>query len=453
MRRPEPTAIPGRGVYATTTAVPSRSQLGRLTAPDGFWWATGIEDTFVTAPWPATGRTLDEYELTGHYERWEEDLGLVAELGVKTARYGVPWHRIQPSPDRWDWSFADKALGRLLELGVDPIVDLVHYGLPSWIDGAYLNPRYPEHVAEYARRLAERFRGRLLWYTPLNEPRITAWYCGRLGWWPPFLRGWRGFVTVMLAVCRGIVRTIEALYEVDPEIVPVHVDATDLFETKDPSLEEEARRRQEIVFLALDLVSGRVTKAHELWGWLLEHGASAADLAWFEERAVDLPVIGMNMYPMFTQKRLLRDAGGRLRIKLPYASGDLVDHLGRLYYKRYRAPLMISETASVGSLRRRRAWLDASVAAVRELRQDGVPLVGYTWWPMFALVTWAYRQGRRPASAYLAQMGLWDIDPEPSAGMRRVRTSLVDSYLRLVAGEVASVGLLSQSEQVPAASA
>ena len=32
-------------------ALPKRSQLGRLRDPDAFWWATGIEDTFITAPW------------------------------------------------------------------------------------------------------------------------------------------------------------------------------------------------------------------------------------------------------------------------------------------------------------------------------------------------------------------------------------------------------------------
>ena len=216
-------------------ALPKRSQLGRLRDPDAFWWATGIEDTFITEPWHLTGRTLDEYELTGHYDRWAEDLGLIAELGVSAARYGVPWHRIQPAPDRWDWDFADRTIGRLLDLGVEPIVDLVHYGLPRWIDGAFANPAYPELVADYAGRVAERFRGRIFWYTPLNEPRITAWYCGKLGWWPPFRRGWRGFVSVMMAVCRGIVRTVETLGAVDPEIVAAHVDATDLFETADPT--------------------------------------------------------------------------------------------------------------------------------------------------------------------------------------------------------------------------
>ena len=148
---------------------------------------------------------------------------------------------------------------------------------------------------------------------------------------------------------------------------------------------------------------------------------------------------------MFTQKKLLRDAGGRFRIRMPYADADLITRLGRLYYERYRVPLMISETASIGSLRRRLDWLDRSVAATRELREEGVPLVGYTWWPMFALVTWAYRQGRRPVAEHLAQMGLWDIVPDEADPLRRVRTSAVDSYKHLVRGGVNAVGKLSQA--------
>lgn len=434
-----------------TRQLPPRSQLRRLTAPEAFWWSTGIEDTFITAPHPVTGRTLDEYALTGHYERWHDDLGLVAELGVPCARYGVPWHRIQPGPNAWDWSFPDKTLGRLLDLGVAPQVDLVHYGLPAWIEGAFLHPDYPRFVAEYAARLAERFRGRITWYTPLNEPRITAWYCGRLGWWPPYRRSWPGFVALMLAIAKGMVETVRALESVDPGIVPYFVDATDLYETDDPGLGDEARRRQEIVFLALDLVSGRVGEGHPLWSWLLKHGAREADLAWFLDHAVALPVIGMNLYPMFTQKRLLHDAGGRLRIRMPYAGADLVTRLGRLYHDRYGAPLMISETASMGSLRRRLDWLDASVAATRRLREEGVPLVGYTWWPMFSLVTWAWRQGHRPVTEHLAPMGLWDIIPDAEDPLRRVRTPAVDAYQRLVQGGTEHVGALATASARAAA--
>ena len=111
-----------------------QSQRHRLNDPHSFFWATGIEDTFITAPWPKTGRTLDEYELTEHYSRWHADLGLMKEIGVSAARYGIPWHRIQPQPNAWDWNFVDRAVDRLLELEIEPVIDLVHYGLPPWIE-------------------------------------------------------------------------------------------------------------------------------------------------------------------------------------------------------------------------------------------------------------------------------------------------------------------------------
>jgi beta-glucosidase len=419
--------------------LPTRSQLAQLTMPHAFWWSTGIEDTFITAPHPATGRTLDEYALSEHYDRWAADLELLASLGVPAARYGVPWHRIQPEPDRWDWSFADRALERLLSLGVAPQVDLIHYGLPRWLDGAFLNVDYPSHVAEYAARLAERFRGRITWYTPLNEPRITAWYCGRLGWWPPYRRSWQGFVSIMIAICRGVVATARALARADPEIVCYHVDATDLYETDDPAFLDEVHRRQEIVFLALDLVSGRVDPKHTLWSWLVAHGASISALEDFLHDPINLDVIGMNLYPMFTRKRLLRDSHGRFRIRMPYAGAELITRLGKLYHQRYGVPMMISETAAMGAVTRRRAWLEQSTAAVAALRRDGVPLVGYTWWPMFALVTWAYRQGHRPISDHLAQMGLWDLD----ANLNRIPTPLVDAYRALATGGSHAAGRLT----------
>jgi hypothetical protein len=422
------------------SALPTRSQLRRLAEPDAFWWATGIEDTFITAPHPTTGRTLDEYELTDHYRRRGSDLQLMAQLGVRTARYGVPWHRIQPSKSRWDWRDADEPLERMLELGVEPQVDLVHYGLPAWIEGAYLHPDYPALVAEYAQRAAERFKGRIFWYTPLNEPRVTAWYCGRLGWWPPYRRSWRGFVAVTLAVAAGVQASVQALRAVDPEIVAYHVDATDLYETDDPGLEPEVRLRRQIVFLALDLVAGRVDETHPLHPWLRAQGAADAVLERLVAGGVPPEVIGLNLYPLFTRKRLLRDARGRLRTRMPYTEAGLLEGVAHAYFDHFGAPMMISEVATSGAVARRLRWLQRSVEAVRKLRSEGVPLVGYTWWPMFALVTWAWRQGRRSVVDHLLQMGLWDLDGE----LNRKPTPLVEAYARLAAAPAAAVGELAR---------
>lgn len=420
--------------------LPTRSGLDGLTAPDAFWWATGIEDTFITAPHPVTGRTLDEYALTDHYRRWRADLDLMAELGVPTARYGIPWYRIQPEPGRWEWRDADEPVDYMLERGIAPQVDLVHYGLPAWIEGAWLNPDYPKLVADYAARVAERFKGRIHWYTPLNEPRVTAWYCGRLGWWPPYKRSWRGFVAIMLAVAAGIQETVAALRAVDPEIVAYHVDPTDLYWTDDPGLEDEVERRRQIVFLALDLVAGRVDDRHPLYGWLLKQGATVGELEALAARATPPEVIGLNLYPLFTSKVLARDRSGRLRVRMPYTEDGLIEGVTRRYRDHFGVPMMISEVATSGSIARRMNWLGKSTGDVRRLREAGVPLVGYTWWPMFALVTWAWRQGFGDIPGHLLQMGLWDLD----SNLDRIRTPLVDAYKSLVKSGNETIGRLTR---------
>jgi beta-glucosidase/6-phospho-beta-glucosidase/beta-galactosidase len=401
----------------------------------GFLWLTGIEDTFITARDARTGRTLDEYALTGHYESWHSDLQLAGELGVVAMRYGIPWHRINPGPDQWDFSWPDATFDRLLSLGIHPIVDLVHYGTPGWMANAFLHPDYDRYVEEYAFRIAERYRGTVRYYTPFNEPRITAWYCGKLGWWPPYRHGYGGFVAVMGAICRGIVKTQRALKSVDAEILCVHADASDLYEAAEPSLVAVAAHLQELGFLALDLSTGRVTAEHPLRTWLTRLGLTDSALDWFLENACTPDGLGINLYPMFSRKVVHR-VRGRRRIAMPYADAIIVERLAALYHERYRLPILITETASRGSMRRRRAWLAQSVEAAARTRQRGVPLVGYTWWPMFALVRWAYLRGKKPVSEYLEQMGLWDLLPDANGKLQRQETPLVDDFRRLAANGV-----------------
>lgn len=419
-----------------------RDTLRRQFEPDAFFWATGIEDTFIVDPWPKTGRAMDEYELTRHYENAATDLKLMSELGVQAARYGIPWYRANPGKGKYDWSFADRALEQMLEYSIEPIVDLVHYGTPVWMDHGFFDPDYPKFVAEYAHAFALRYKGRVRWYTPLNEPRITAWYCGRIGWWPPYGRSWRGFTRVMLSVAEGIARTCQALREADRDIVLAHVDATDIYTPNDPSLEQEARFRQRLVFLALDLITGRLNGHHELWRWLGNQGVDSSKLDWFAQNPAEIDILGINMYPMFSQKMVLRTPRG-IRIRMEYATAEIVEKLCDLYFNRYRVPIFISEIASVGAIEKRRRWMDESIASVRLLRERGVPVVGYTWWPMFSLVAWGYRQYPRELDNFMLRMGLWELDLDEK--LARVRTPLVDRYERYCDSGVEFVGRLRQN--------
>jgi hypothetical protein len=242
-----------------------------------------------------------------------------------------------------------------------------------------------------------------------------------------------------MGVSRGTAATDRRLREVDPEIVSVHVDATDVYISPDPTLQDEVRLRQQIGFLPLDLAGGRVNEEHPLWSWVLRHGAAEKDLRWLLEWGTTPDMIGLNMYPMFSQKRLVRSPRG-LRIQMPYGDGEMVERLIDLYWNHFGRPMMISETAARGPVHRRRRWLDQSIAAIRRVRARGVPLVGYTWWPMFALVAWAYRQSNREIAQYLEQMGLWDLAADGSLDRRE--TPLVRAYQELTAGGTAAVGPL-----------
>lgn len=419
-----------------------RSELSAVLDPEFFLWATGIEDTFVVDPHKTSGRLLDEYELTGHYGQWSSDIDLAASLGVRYMRYGIPWYRIEPAPGVFDFDFPDRSFDRMLSAGVHPIVDLMHYGTPAWLAGSFADRDYPKRVSEYAARVGDRYRGRIRWYTPLNEPRITAYYCGKLGWWPPNLRSWSGFARILVAVSRGIVETTRALYSVDPEIVAAHVDATDVYTPLSERARPDAELRQELVFLALDLVTGKVDENHRLHPWLLKHGIPAVELDWFQVNNVQLDVLGLNLYPMFTNKVVSKESD-RVRIRMKYADGQLLVDLADLYWQRYRTPMFVSETASTRS--RRAQWLEQSLDAVRTVRDRGIPLFGYTWWPLFALVGWAYREGVQDIGRYLLQFGLWNLVADGS-DLRRVPTTLVETFIQAVEADTGRVGTLRRPD-------
>ncbi|HZT42783.1 MAG TPA: family 1 glycosylhydrolase [Chthonomonadaceae bacterium] len=407
------------------------------TAPDAtdFLWATGIEDTFISRPDPRTKRILDEYALTQHYTHWKEDLELIASLGVPATRYGIPWYRVEPRAGEFDWSWTDPVLETLVNThGVEPIIDLMHYGTPEWLAGSFQNPDYPARVAEYARAFARHYQGLCYWYTPLNEPRVNAWYAGRLGWWPPYGHSWKSFAAVLVAAARGIVETQRAVAQVEPEAVFVHVDATDLYKTADATLVEETTLRQELVFCALDLVQGKVEDAHPLHGWLRTHGIPVETLDWFLHNNVRPDIIGYNMYPMYSEKHVRRGKGGGIEVKIKKCWVETFVELTRMYARRYGLPVMCTETASNGPPARRIRWIEDTVQAVNNLRAEGVPVVGYTYWPLFSLVAWPYQRSHLPLENYLIDMGLWNLRPDPqdASKLRRIPTQAVEAYRRVV---------------------
>jgi beta-glucosidase/6-phospho-beta-glucosidase/beta-galactosidase len=364
-------------------------------------YGVGIEDTFIPQLRPGH-RKLDEYELTQHYTYWKSDLDLVAESGAEFVRWGVPWYLVEPEEGVFDWSWTDQVAEHMRSLGLRCIVDLMHYGTPLWLDNSFVNSQYAERVAAYGRAVAERYRG--VWddFTTLNEPIVNAQWCGEMGNWPPYLTGQDGFVTVMRALTRGMVRTQQEISAVNPDARFVHVEAGFRFAGETTPLPRDLLEERR--FLSLDLTMGLVGDGHPLRSWLGAHGVTDDELRWYADNAVQPDVIGVNYYPTFTT---IRVEDGKTTPIVAGVAGlrDLVE----VYSRRYGRPLLITETSLIGTPEEKIAWLQDSAAEAVTLREEGHPLIGFTWFPFLDMFDWLYRFDEAPADDWHVAFGLVDL--------------------------------------------
>jgi len=393
-----------------------------------FVWASGIEDTFVPQTRPGH-RALDEYALMGHYEHWREDLALAPDLGVKALRWGVPWYRVEPLPGEFDWRWTDQVIPYMVEeLGITPIIDLMHYGCPFWLWREFANEEYPRRVAAYAAAFAGRYGRLVRWYTPLNEPLVNASFCGMRGAWPPYMHGERGYVRLLMQLAEGIIETVQAIRQVQSDAEMVHVEATGITRTGDLALAELAEQTRLKGFIVFDLITGRVTPEHPLFDWLRAAGGRVERLESIARRAIPIDVMGLNFYPQWSTQELFVNERGKVASRAIEQDGAGFAAMVEDFHSRYGVPIMITETSARGSDEARSDWLGTSLGMAKTLRTMGIPVLGYTWFPMFTMIKWDYRWGRKPLKDYLLDLGMYQLAQH--GGHARWRPSLLVAEMR-----------------------
>ncbi len=198
-----------------------------------FMFATGMENSYPVITLPGgQKKRIDEMEKTGHYDHWNYDLELVKEMGIDFLRYGPPYYSTHTGAGRYNWQFADKSFRKLKELGITPIVDLCHFGVPDWL-GNFQNPEFPHFFAEYATAFAKRFPS-LQFYTPVNEIFIAALFSAQYGWWNECLMSDTAFVTALKHICKANVMAMHAILAVQPEACFIQSESSEYFHAVDP---------------------------------------------------------------------------------------------------------------------------------------------------------------------------------------------------------------------------
>jgi len=341
---------------------------------------------------------VDELAASGHLQHQDDDLAAVAGLGVRVWRYGMPWRLTEPSPGTYDWTLWDRALAACERHGLTPVVDLCHFGLPDHLggfcDGAWV-PAFCRYVDAFLARYAEP-----MFFTPVNEPMITAMASARFGVWNDRRASRADF---FVALANVTLANLEALARVraDRDGWWIGAEGFGCQIAATPDDEGAAVRARELDQLVWDLHFG------------IEPPASVADaldvidddvLARIAALAVghDRVVAGHDFYPVSVAVHGSREDPLTIDERV-----DAYEREARLWHARYGRAFWVSETSNLSlPVDDGPRWLERLVAAIDRLLADGLPVRGICWYSRGDQYDW-HTMLTRPVGE-VTEVGLFD---------------------------------------------
>ncbi|HYO97293.1 MAG TPA: family 1 glycosylhydrolase [Polyangiaceae bacterium] len=343
---------------------------------------------------------FDQVERTGHAGRLD-DLDRLAALGTRALRFPILWERTARSGlGSFDFAWADARMQRLRELGIRPIVGLVHHG--SGPRGtSLLEESFVEGLAEFAQAVAERYP----WvedYTPVNEPLTTARFSALYGHWYPHARDSRSFLRALLVQTRAVAASMQAIRSVTPQARLIQTeDFASVFGS--PRLKYQVDFENHRKWLSMDLLFGRVTPRHPLYRYLLDQGVDAEQLRKVVEQPCPPDIVGVNYY--VTSDRFLDDGVSRYPVSAIGSNGrdqyadveavrvrrkGIVGHRAVLLscWARYKTPLAITEAHLGCTPEEQVRWLNEAWQGARAARAAGADVRAVTLWSVFGAYDW-----------------------------------------------------------------
>jgi len=169
-----------------------------LTFPEGFTFGSATASYQIEGAVAEDGRGPSIWDTFSHtpgkvengdtgdvavdfYHRVDEDLDLIASLGLGAYRLSIAWPRIIPNGtgavNEAGLAFYEKVIDGLIARNVEPVVTLYHWDLPQPLEdrGGWTNRETSYAFAEYARVVGERLGDRVSVWTTLNEPWCAAY--------------------------------------------------------------------------------------------------------------------------------------------------------------------------------------------------------------------------------------------------------------------------------------
>jgi beta-glucosidase len=443
-----------------------------VTFPEGFLWGTAtasyqvegavdedgrgpsIWDTFSHTPGKVyRGDTGDR--ACDHYHRLEEDLDLMADLGLNAYRFSVAWPRIQPEgsgpANRKGLDHYRRLVEGLRERAIEPMITLYHWDLPQALEdrGGWTSRETSERFAEYVSVVYEALADTVRFWITLNEPWVSAWNGYGMGVHAPGHEDTSKALaaTHHLLLGHGLaLERMRALGHGDNRL-GITLNLSAVRPATEDAADVEAARRVDgnANRLYLDpLFRGGYPED------MREHYSSESDFSFVQDGDLDkisapLDFLGVNYYMRHTVVDGRREAELTTATRFssvdaatilppgvettamgwPVESDGLTELLVRLHEEYAQIPIYITENGRAvydyvdpeGGVddEERVAFLDAHFRAALEAIERGVDLRGYMVWSLLDNFEWAEGYSKRFGIVFV-DYGTQRRIPKMSAG-------------------------------------
>lgn len=168
------------------------------TFPANFTWGTATASYQIEGAFDTDGRGVSIWDTfsktpgkvvngdTGdvacdHYNRFDEDIAIMKDLGISAYRFSIAWPRLFPQGDsvreERGFDFYNRLIDALVAADIEPMVTLYHWDLPQALEdkGGWSNRSIVDAFAHYAEACAEAFGDRITTWITLNEPWCVSW--------------------------------------------------------------------------------------------------------------------------------------------------------------------------------------------------------------------------------------------------------------------------------------
>lgn len=386
-------------------------------------------------------------DAVDHYNRYKEDIRLMAQAGLNAYRFSIEWARIEPQEGIFD----EDAVAHYRDVitsckknGLEPVVTLHHFSSPKWLisKGGWEAETTPADFARYTRYIMEQLGSELRYVCTINEANMGVQVAA-------IARRYRQQMMAQMEKAKASGASVDGgvqmglnMQKMMENQKAIAEESMEVFGVAQPQcftnprtprgdelvMEAHKAARTVIREVCPHIKVGLTLSLHDIQA--LSGGEGPAQKDWDDEFIHYLPLIEEDDFlgvQNYTRSRY--DANG----SMPAPEGAELTQMNYEYYpqalenvirrvaKEFHGDLIVTENGiATADDTRRVAFIETALAGVQSCIADGLPVKGYFHWSLMDNFEWQ--------KGYAMQFGLIAVDRTTQARTPKPSLAYLCSY-------------------------